>query len=97
MSLIALSKSTLSGCWVSLVIGFSYFLCRHPPVRAKASSDTASSKALAFNKRSTILIRKSALFRHAAASPPTQVARLRLSNQFTAQPDPRPEPEVHQQ
>ena len=33
MSLMALSNSTLSGCWVSLVIGFSYFLRRRPQER----------------------------------------------------------------
>ena len=42
-SLIALSNSTLSGCWVLLVIGFSYFLRWNPQEADSPATSTTTA------------------------------------------------------
>src|ERR1035441_14769 len=49
ISLMALSNSTLSGCWVSLVMGLVYFLRRMPqPPRSTATAKTTAVERIAF-------------------------------------------------
>src|SRR6476660_9767110 len=40
----ALSNSTLSGCWVSLVIGFSYFLCLNPHAPSASNATPSATR-----------------------------------------------------
>src|ERR1022692_2299239 len=49
ISLMALSNSTLSGCWVSLVMGLAYFFLRRiPPLRSTVNTKPTAVERITF-------------------------------------------------